>query len=142
MEANYKGRGKWFPGRIKRDHMNGTFDVDYDDGEVETRVPEDLIRLKESSLRLSAEKRPRIEEGSKVEGNYRGKGKWYPGRVKQVRSDGTIDIDYDDGEVETRVHSDLVRLVGGAAGGLSPQGRKLARTPCPPARRPDRKSVV
>ena len=86
VEANFRGRGKWYPGRISRDRGDGTYDVAYDDGESEMRVGAELIRSKalEGSLRMSAEQKPRIEEGSKVEANYRGKGKWYPGRVKQI----------------------------------------------------------
>jgi ATP-dependent Clp protease protease subunit len=33
VEANFKGRGKYYPGRISRDRGDGTFDIDYDDGE-------------------------------------------------------------------------------------------------------------
>src|SRR6185312_16350894 len=83
VEANYRGKGKYYPGRIKRDHGNGTFDIDYNDGESETRVDESLIRLVESSLTRSPVKPARIVEGAKVEANYRGKGKFYPGRVKR-----------------------------------------------------------
>ena len=50
-------------------------------------------------------------EGSKVEANYRGRGKFYPGRVKRDRGDGTYDIEYDDGERETRLPSDGIRKV-------------------------------
>ena len=91
-------------GKIKRDRGDGTFDIDYDDGEFEMKVPESLIRLVGGGSSVGrSPARARIEVGSKVEGNYRGKGKWYPGKVKQVRSDGSVDIDYDDGEFESRV---------------------------------------
>ena len=36
-----------------------------------------------------------IVAGAKVEANYRGKGKWYPGKVSRDRGDGTYDISYD-----------------------------------------------
>ena len=45
MEANYRGRGKWYPGKVTRDRGDGTFDVSYDDGESEIRVKESMIRL-------------------------------------------------------------------------------------------------
>ena len=61
----------------------------------------------------------RIEEGSKVEANYRGRGRYYPGRVSRVRLNGTMDIDYDDGEKEIGVDKDNVRLAGGSG---SPAG--------------------
>ena len=50
-----------------------------------------------------------------MEGNFRGKGRWYPGVIKRVRLDGTVDIDYDDGEQETRVGTELIRAVDAAA---------------------------
>ena len=37
----------------------------------------------------------RLVVGTKVEVNYRGKGKYYPGVITQVRQDGTFDIDHD-----------------------------------------------
>lgn len=60
----------------------------------------------------------RIEEGSKVEGNYRGKGKWYTGKVTRDRRDGTFDVAYDDGESESRVDEALLRPLVGRGGGL------------------------
>lgn len=42
--ANYKGRGKFYPGIIKRDRGGGTFDILYEDGDNEEYVPEDRIR--------------------------------------------------------------------------------------------------
>ena len=97
---------------MTRDRGDGTFDVAYDDGESETRVEESLLRLIERDDALAASrKKARIEEGSKVEGNYRGRGKWYPGKVTRDRGDGTFDVAYDDGEPETRVEESLLRLI-------------------------------
>ena len=54
VEANYRGRGKYYPGKIKRDRVYCTFDIDYDDGEFESRVAERDIRLKyDGFFRLS-----------------------------------------------------------------------------------------
>ena len=36
----------------------------------------------------------------KVEADYKGKGKYYKGKITRVRQDGTFDIKYDDGDVE------------------------------------------
>jgi hypothetical protein len=52
-----------------------------------------------------------LEEGSKVEGNYRGRGEWFPGVISRDHGNGTIDIDYDDGDKELGVGRDLVRPV-------------------------------
>ena len=50
-----------------------------------------------------------VVEGDKVEANYRGKGVYYPGKISRNHQDGTVDVDYDDGEKETGVKANLVR---------------------------------
>jgi hypothetical protein len=52
IEDKYCGRGKWFPGKISRDRGDGTYDIFYNDGESEMRVPEDMIRLLYSAKQL------------------------------------------------------------------------------------------
>ena len=42
----------------------------------------------------------RLEEGMKVEANYKGKGKFYKGKIARDNRDGTYDITYDDGDRE------------------------------------------
>ena len=115
VEARYKGRSKYYPGRISRVRLNGTFDIDYDDGEKETGVTKDLIRLLEKSSksrsRVVDDGVMRFEEGMKVEGQYKGRSKFYPGKIVRVREDGTFDIDYDDGEKETRVKEEFIRAL-------------------------------
>jgi hypothetical protein len=32
----------------------------------------------------------RLQEGDKMEGNYRGKGRWCPGRISRVNADGAV----------------------------------------------------
>jgi hypothetical protein len=56
-----------------------------------------------ASDRVSSHESCRIEVGSKVEGDYRGKGRWYAGTVTRDCGDGTFEILYKDGESETRV---------------------------------------
>ena len=99
VEGADRGKGDWCPGRISRVNRDGTFDIEYDDGEKETKVEESMVRLIGGG---GGKKDTRqLDEGSKVEGNYRGKGRWYPGRISRVNRDGTYDIDYDDGVKET-----------------------------------------
>lgn len=45
VEGNYSTLGKWCKGIIVRDHLDDTYDIDYDDGKKETRVDKLLIRL-------------------------------------------------------------------------------------------------
>ena len=51
-------------------------------------------------------------EGTRVEVNYKGKGKYYPGVIKKVHTDGTFDIDEDDGEKEYKVSKEMLRAQG------------------------------
>ena len=125
VEANYRGRGKYYPGVIGRERANGTFDIDYDDGEREIGVDQDYIRLISSAASSPARgSSGRLEEGAKVEGNYRGRGRWYPAVVKRERANGTFDIDYDDGEKELGVKSDLIRVQE-----IGFTGRRRSRSP-------------
>ena len=62
-------------------------------------------------------------EGDKVEGNYRGRGRWHPGRIKRVNNDDSYDIDYDDGEKEARMRPEMVRAIGGTSSSPRRYGR-------------------
>ena len=97
IEARYKGREKWYPGKISRVRLNGTFDIDYDDGEKELGVARDLIRvIGSTSQSKSPQKDSRstsFREGMKVRGRYRGRDKFFPGIISRDRGDGTYDID-------------------------------------------------
>lgn len=125
VEAQYKGKSKYYPGVISRCRLNGTYDIDYDDGEKETGVAAELIRLKDSSS-LTKKKTEdtddapksskKFKEGEKVEAQYKGKSKFYPGVISRCRLNGTYDIDYDDGEKETGVAAELIRLLAKTRG--------------------------
>src|SRR3569623_375320 len=118
IEGNYRGRGRWYPGKISKDRGDKTYDIDYDDGEFEARVSESNIRLKDggsSNNRASLSVSDSFREGDKVEGNYRGRGKWYPGKITRDRGDKTYDISYDDGESEIRVSEENIRKIGGSS---------------------------
>jgi hypothetical protein len=52
-----------------------------------------------------------LQEGTKVECNYHGKGTWYPARVSKVRKEGTYDVIYDDGDQEQKIPADRVKAV-------------------------------
>ncbi|EQC37756.1 hypothetical protein SDRG_04783 [Saprolegnia diclina VS20] len=122
IEAQYKGKSKFYPGVISRARLNGTYDIDYDDGEKETGVAAELIRAKggsspkkKSNDSTDDDKPKKYKEGDKIEAQYKGKSKFYPGVISRARLNGTYDIDYDDGEKETGVAADLIKLKGGAS---------------------------
>jgi len=49
-----------------------------------------------------------IDEGSRIEANWRGFGTYYPGVIKKVNSDGDVDIVYEDGWTEEDVDLDSI----------------------------------
>ena len=105
-----------------------------DDGEAETRVEERLIRSLDGGGRGSRSPSPRgggrgrLREGDKIEARYRGRSRYYPGRIARDRGDGSYDVDYDDGEKETRVLEELIKKTGGGDSprddSRSPRGRR------------------
>ncbi|CAN0450107.1 unnamed protein product, partial [Ectocarpus sp. 12 AP-2014] len=78
VEANFRGRGRFFPGRISRVNLDGTFNIDYDDGEKERGVTDDLIRASDRGSSHRDEGRSgrsgTFERGDRVEARYRGRG--------------------------------------------------------------------
>jgi len=164
VEARYRGRSKYYPGRISRDRGDGTFDVDYDDGEKETRVLEEYIKSSgggggggddyREGDRIEAMYPHRVEVqstapprrasrgdhpplskiGENAPPRYRGRSKWYPGKIGRDRRDGTYDVDYDDGEKETRVSKES-RAARKAAGPRPDARRGRRGYESPPRRR-------
>jgi PUB domain/EF-hand domain pair len=135
IEARYKGRTRYYPGVIRRVNRDGTYDIDYDDGEKELSVDADLVRLLNtssgsSSMAATASKAAVLElrEGDKIEARYRGREKWYAGTVRRVHRDGTYDINYDAGERELGVAAELVRLIGSSSSSSSKKSADSSAT--------------
>lgn len=49
--------------------------------------------------------------GKRVEARYKGRGNWYKGLITSVNSDGSIDVTYDDGEVDIGLNPKFVKVV-------------------------------
>jgi hypothetical protein len=114
-EANYHNEGTWFSGSISLVRENGTYDIKYDDGDSETGVRGNCIRLKEivevANDEVIDNTNISLKEGDKVEVNYKGQGTWCSGNISLVREDGTYDIKYDDGDAESNVKGNYIRLM-------------------------------
>src|SRR3546814_15920711 len=89
VEARYRGRGRYYPGVIARTRADGTYDIDYDDGEKETGVRGELVRVVEApdakgvggmnnSGVVGVGSDGLLREGTQVEARYRGRGRYYP----------------------------------------------------------------
>jgi hypothetical protein len=118
VEVRYRGKNKYWPGKITRKRYDGSYDIFYNDGEREICVSRELIRARpvkrnEASVPLK-EIQPRNTEssglcvGDEVEARYRGNRKYYSGKIARKRFDGTYDINYEDGDKETRVARELI----------------------------------
>jgi Ca2+-binding EF-hand superfamily protein len=104
VEGNYRGKGRWYPGRISRVNRDGTFDIDYDDGEKETKVDESMVRLLSSTETVIV-----FKEDDVVEFDFHGRSDWVRGIISFVRLDGTYDIRDDRGEVIKKVETINIR---------------------------------
>ncbi|CAN0266275.1 unnamed protein product, partial [Scytosiphon promiscuus] len=127
VEAKYKGRSRYYPGRISRVHRDGTCDIDYDDGEKERSVDPSLVKVLGGETREGTARSDRLEEGTKVEADYRGRGRFYTGRISRVNLDGSFNIDYDDGEKERGISQDFIRVPVGTNGGGTAGGSPSSR---------------
>ncbi|RLN48991.1 hypothetical protein BBJ28_00012921 [Nothophytophthora sp. Chile5] len=109
VKARYKKGARFFPGKIARVHSDGTYTVNYEDGDSETRVDSALIEGEAG--KAEEKKRKGFSVGDKVTAQYKRGLKWFPGKIVKARTDGTFDIQYDDGDVEMRVSSTAIEAV-------------------------------
>ena len=128
VEGNYRGHCHWYPGTISRVYGDGSYDIDYDDGESERAVQAALIRpdgvaqLRRSVTADADADTALVAEGSRVEVNLHGRGHWYGGMVVAVHEGrSAFDVDFDDGEKQERVPAELLRVV------LSAESEPVAR---------------
>jgi hypothetical protein len=138
VEVRKKSDGKFISGKIMRKRLDGTFDVLCSDGDQEYGefgVPIEFIRSKTSrsqpaviqsnpksqkndagpknsftdkSKRTVTEMK--LDVGTSIEARYRGKGKYYPGKITRKRFDGTYDVLYSDGGREIGVPEEFIRF--------------------------------
>jgi len=118
VRARFHGKPKYFDARITVVNGDDTYDIEYDDGERESRVPRDLIRRFNDRRddwggswwdTESSNYRRRFQEGERVRARFQGRPKFFDTRIAVVHGDGTYDVEYDDGQRETRVPRHLIR---------------------------------
>jgi hypothetical protein len=108
VECRYKGKKRYYPGRVAG-YSGGEYAIDYDDGEKESGVAEELIRVVEEAPAPAPATSGGFEAGTQVLARYKGKKKWYPGTVMKRNDDGSYEIMYDDGDTESGVSADFVK---------------------------------
>ena len=109
MFFRYRGKSKYYPGKIARDNRDDTYDVNYDDGEKERGVKANLIKKIGGGGTSDSEAEANFSRGDKVEARYKGKSKYYKGEIGRDNRDGTYNVNYDDGEKERGVKANLIK---------------------------------
>ncbi|KAL1511097.1 hypothetical protein AB1Y20_005919 [Prymnesium parvum] len=125
VEADYSGIGYFHPATVNLVYPDGTFELVYDDGLREDRVP--LVRIRTQEARVAEERaapppramgrmrartppgrarepRPAAAEvlrvGSLAQGNWGGLGYWHPATVMALLPGGAFLLRYEDGYEE------------------------------------------
>jgi len=102
IEAQFKQQGKFYPGTVANVHDDNSIDVNFSDGDKDTAVPPSSYRLPAPSpSQLSSPSSASTKwavVGDSVEAQFKGKGKFYKGTVKNVHDDNSIDVTFDDGD--------------------------------------------
>jgi hypothetical protein len=111
VEINFRGIGRWYKGKITGKDDSGKYSIEYNDGDTENGVLKENIRYIKKEVKI-VDKDPLIV-GDKVECNYRGRGRWYPGIISDIHTDGTYKIDYNDGDTERYIHRTMIRISEG-----------------------------
>ena len=70
-----------------------------------------------------------LDVDTTVEARYKGKSKYYKGKISRARSDGTYDINYDDGEKEQNVKRSYIKVVEEKSSSRSSRSKRRSRSP-------------
>jgi hypothetical protein len=113
-QANYRNKGIWLAITHVTERENGVFDVVYEDGDVEKGLIPDRIFPPPTLSEAVLVEEPPFTWGQRVEVNYHNKGVWLSAAVANVHPNGTVDVEYADGETETNIAPRLIRALADA----------------------------
>ena len=110
VEADFKSKGQYFPGKVSRQHRNGTYTITYDDGDLEKYVPGDRIRqVDKKSPKFLVDDAVEVLDADDDE-DEQDEFDWRQAKVTKIHSNGTTySVEYGDGETETRVDQKRIR---------------------------------
>ena len=152
VEAKFRGNGSsWYKGEVSSvrvsDYGGRSFDVKYDDGDIDIDLPPEAIRKLDSPSAMSAPtyspfvtakedmdvvsppattrttlSRALFHVGDKVEAKYRGRNsRWYKGAISKVRvnhdDNYSFDVYYDDGDTDFGLPLEAIRKLEGLSAG-------------------------
>jgi hypothetical protein len=122
------GAKRWFPGKISAVNLDGTFAIDYMDGDKDQAVKVEDIRtsnIRKDHMKAveAAYKSKPVDEahvnavssfavGDSVDGQCEvssGAKRWFPGTISSVNADGTFGIDYADGDKDAAKNASMIR---------------------------------
>jgi len=153
IEARYGGKRRYYGGTIVRSNGDGTYEIRYEDNDVEKLVSSELIRAldlpvagnakpaaadagAEAGAEAAAHSTPKQDNsslafavGDKVQARYGGKARWYGAQVVADNGDGTYELRYDDGDTEKQVKTELIRSSSGGQEELMSKNTLCASTP-------------
>src|SRR5687768_16145139 len=109
IKAYWKGGKTLFPGTISSVNKDGTFDIQYDDGDAENSLEANFI-IAPGSVGLNNTP-GKISVGLPVRARFRG-GSYYSGKIDKINNDGTFFILFDDGDTEPQCPRDHILLPG------------------------------
>lgn len=104
VDALWKG-SSYYRGTIALVNADGTYNINYDDGDKETNVKEMNIKPIVAATGVT------YKVGDAVEAKWKGGAAYYKGIIKTVNTDGTYAIDYNDGDKETNVKVEDIKLI-------------------------------
>ena len=121
----------WYPGVVRLVNGDGTYAIDFDDGDKEDSVPTSRLQpinpgpssgesaqptVLNAAPAFNTLVAPKFVQAEKVEALYGGGPSWYPATVSKVHGGGSggysYDLAYDDGDNEYQVREENVRSNG------------------------------
>lgn len=100
---------KKYPGEVKKVNRDDTVNIMFDDGDREKGIDISMVEL----IGKTSPRQSRLSRGDRVEARFHKGAKFYPGKIAKVNIDGTVDIEYDDGDFEENMSKQHVRMIGG-----------------------------
>jgi hypothetical protein len=111
IKSRFGGKRTYFPGKISNVNSNGTYAIEYADGDKEDNVAAELVRAagEIESVEDAVAEGGCLAVGRPVLARFEGEPMYFSGRISAAHGDGTYDISYDDGDAEHKVLRALIR---------------------------------